>query len=64
MDKITKDMIIADVINEKPELVQTFFASGMMCIGCPASQGESIEQAAAVHGLNADDLVKALNEAL
>lgn len=64
MEKITKDMIIADVINEKPELVQTFFANGMMCIGCPASQSESIEEASVVHGLDPDVLVKALNEAL
>ena len=32
---ITKDMIIGDVISEHPELVRTFFANGMMCIGCP-----------------------------
>lgn len=61
---ITKDMIIGDVINEHPELVQTFFQNGMMCIGCPASQGESIEEASVVHGLDADRLVSALNEAL
>ena len=62
--KITKDMIISDVINENPELVRTFFEKGMMCIGCPASQGESIEQASAVHGIDADQLVEALNAAL
>lgn len=61
---ITKDMIIGEVINEHPELVRTFFANGMMCIGCPSSQGESIEQASVVHGLDADQLVAALNEAL
>lgn len=61
---ITKDMIIGDVINEHPDLVRAFFANGMMCIGCPASQGESIEQAALVHGLDADQLVAALNDAL
>lgn len=61
---ITKDMIIGEVINEHPELVRTFFANGMMCIGCPSSQGESIEQASQVHGLDADELVAALNEAL
>lgn len=64
MDKITKDMIIGEVIEAHPELVRAFFANGMMCIGCPASQGESIEDAAAVHGLNADELINALNEAL
>ena len=62
--KITKDMIISDVINENPELVRTFFENGMMCIGCPASQGGSIEQASAVHGIDADQLVEALNAAL
>ena len=61
---ITKEMVIGDVINEHPELVRAFFANGMMCIGCPASQGESIEQAALVHGLDADQLVAALNDAL
>jgi len=61
---ITKDMIIAEVIEQYPELIRTFFANGMMCIGCPASQGESIEQAAAVHGLDAEQLLKALNDAL
>ncbi len=62
--KITKDMIISEVINANPELVRTFFEHGMMCIGCPASQGESIEQASMVHGIDTDDLIKALNEAL
>lgn len=57
-------MVIGDVINEHPELVRAFFANGMMCIGCPASQGESIEQASMVHGIDTDQLVNALNEAL
>lgn len=61
---ITKDSVIGEVINAHPELVRTFFANGMMCIGCPASQGESIGEAAMVHGLDADQLVNALNEAL
>ena len=64
MDKITKDMIIGEVIAEHPELVRTFFANGMMCIGCPASQGESIEEAAMVHGVDADELVNAINQKL
>ena len=37
---------------------------GMHCLGCPASQMETIEQAAAVHGVDADELVKMLNEKL
>ena len=61
---ITKEMVIGEVINEHPDLVRTFFANGMMCIGCPASQGESLEQASLVHGIDTDQLVNALNEAL
>ena len=61
---ITKEMIIGDVISEHTELVRIFFTNGMMCIGCPASQGESIEAAAQVHGLDGDALVAVLNEAL
>jgi len=64
MKTITKDMVIGDVITENPELIQTFFENGMMCIGCPASQGESIDQASAVHGIDANQLVDALNAAL
>lgn len=64
MAKITKEMIIGDVINENPDLIQVFFQNGMMCIGCPASQGESIGQAAQVHGIDADQLINALNAAL
>ena len=62
--KITKEMIIGEVINANPELIQTFFQHGMMCIGCPHSQGESIEQASQVHGIDTDALVNALNAAL
>ena len=64
MAVITKDMIIGDVIESHPELVKTFFMNGMMCIGCPASRGESIDEASRVHGLDPDALVDALNEAL
>ena len=39
-------------------------ASGMHCIGCPASQGESLEEAAMVHGIDSDELVTKINEYL
>lgn len=62
--KITKDMLIGDVIRQYPDLVEPFMMQGMMCVGCPSAQGESIEQAALVHGLDVNTLVNALNEAL
>jgi len=58
---ITKKMIIADVLEMNPGTADVFVSNGMHCIGCPVSRGESIEEASAVHGLDADKLVDALN---
>jgi hybrid cluster-associated redox disulfide protein len=59
--EITKDMLIGELIRQKPEAVDTLLEFGMGCIGCPASQMESLEEAAMVHGINLDQLLKALN---
>ena len=64
MAKISKDMIIHDILQVDPNLAGVLMASGMHCIGCPASQGESREEAALVHGLNPDELEASLNEYL
>ncbi|NLW23492.1 MAG: DUF1858 domain-containing protein [Tissierellia bacterium] len=61
--EITKDMLIGELIRHKPEAVDTLLSFGLGCIGCPASQMESIEEAAMVHGIDLDALLKALNEA-
>ena len=62
MEKITKDMIIADIIQVNMGCVPILLDEGMHCIGCPASQGESLEEACMVHGLDADVLAKKLND--
>ena len=62
--KVTKDSVIGDVLDANVETAQFFFAIGMHCLGCPASRGESIADACAVHGTNADELVRKLNEFL
>lgn len=62
--KVTKETIIGDVLDYNPETAQFFFAIGMHCLGCPASRGESIADACAVHGTDADELVKKLNDFL
>ena len=59
---ISKDMIIADLIALDPNNAAILMASGMGCVGCPSSQGESIEQAAYVHGMDLDELLGRLNE--
>lgn len=58
---ITKDMFIGQLLRQKPEAAEILFQYGMGCIGCPSSQMESLEQAAAVHGINLEELLKSLN---
>ena len=58
---VTKNSIIGDVLDAYPDTAEFFFAIGMHCLGCPASRGESIEQACAVHGKDADELVEKIN---
>lgn len=60
--KVTKDMLIGDLLDIDSSAASYFFEIGMHCLGCPASRGESIEEACAVHGTNCDELVKKLNE--
>lgn len=64
MTKISKDMIIADIINTDTSLVSILMSSGMHCIGCPSSQSETLEEASMVHGIDADVLTGKLNEFL
>ena len=60
--KITKNMLIGDILDIDSSAAEYFFAIGMHCLGCPASRNESIEQACAVHGTDCDELVAKLNE--
>ena len=62
--RVDKDMIIGDMLKIDAGIAAILMASGMHCVGCPASQGESLEEAAMVHGLNADELVKDVNDYL
>lgn len=64
MAKISKDMIIADLIKVDPNIVAILMRAGMHCIGCPSAQGESLEEAAMVHGIDADLLVDQINNYL
>ena len=53
--EITKQSIIGDVLDYNPGTAKFFFEIGMHCLGCPASRGESIADACAVHGTDADE---------
>ena len=45
-------------------IAQVLMRSGMHCVGCPSSIGESLEDACAVHGLDADQVLAAIKEHL
>ncbi|MDT8718663.1 DUF1858 domain-containing protein [Clostridium sp. 19966] len=59
---ITKEMTIGQLVTENPDKIDTLMDFGMGCVGCPASQMETLEEAAMVHGFDIDDLVEALNQ--
>jgi hydrid cluster protein-associated redox disulfide domain len=58
---VTKNSLIGDVLDFDLETAQFFMEIGMHCLGCPHSRGESIEEACAVHGTDADELVERIN---
>ena len=62
--KVTKDSLIGDILDFDVNTAQFFFEIGMHCLGCPSARGESIEAACMVHGTDADELVKKINEYL
>ena len=64
MTSITKDMTSGDILDADRETIPFFLEMGMHCLGCPASRGESVEEACAVHGVDADELVKKINDFL
>ncbi len=64
MQTITKDTIIGDILDIAPQTAPLFLSIGMHCLGCPASRGETVEEACAVHGVNVDELLAKVNAAI
>lgn len=64
MAKVSKDTTIGEALNANPDIAPILMEVGMHCLGCPASQGETLEEAAMVHGLDADLLVEKINASL
>jgi len=62
MTTITKDTIIGDILDIDSSTAPFFLSMGMHCLGCPASRGETVEQACAVHGVDYQELLDKLNE--
>ncbi len=64
MTEINKDMTIGDILDAERDTAPFFLEMGMHCLGCPASRGETVEQACMVHGVDPDVLVENINEFL
>ena len=64
MSQISKNTTIGELLNVYPEAAPILMEIGMHCLGCPASQMESLEEAAMVHGIDSDLLVEKINAAM
>ncbi|HIU57164.1 MAG TPA: DUF1858 domain-containing protein [Candidatus Ornithomonoglobus merdipullorum] len=64
MAKVTKETLIGEALAMNMGIAEILMDAGMHCVGCPASQGESIEEACMVHGMDADALLKDINDFL
>ena len=61
MARVTKDTTIGEVIQIDAGVIPILMGAGMHCVGCPSSAGETLEEAAMVHGIDPDDLVVEIN---
>lgn len=57
MAQITKEMTIGEILRTNPDVAPILMEAGMHCLGCPSAQGESLEEAAMVHGMDINDLM-------
>ena len=57
MAGITKDMTIGEILRTNPSVAPILMEAGMHCLGCPSAQGETLEEAAMVHGMDIEDLM-------
>ena len=64
MAKVSKDMLIGQLLQIDANIAPILMRAGMHCLGCPSSKMESLEEAAMVHGLDADVLVNQINDFL
>ncbi len=62
MAAISKDMTIGELLAKDANVAPILMRAGMHCLGCPSAQGETLEEAAMVHGIDADVLVDQIND--
>lgn len=59
--KIEKTTQIGELLSQAPEKAELLLEAGMHCLGCPASQEETLEEACDVHGIDVEELLEKLN---
>ena len=64
INKRRKDTKIGELLNIFPGCAPILMEIGMHCLGCPASQMETLEEAAMVHGIDSTLLVEKINAAM
>jgi len=64
MVQVTRETMIGELLNIDQNVAPILLNIGMHCLGCPSSQMETIEEAAMVHGIDADELVQTINDFL
>lgn len=62
MAQVTREMTIGEILRANPDVAPILMEAGMHCLGCPASQAESLEEAAMVHGMDIDELMERIAE--
>ena len=55
--KLTKQTTMGEMLEYDMGIAYILMQCGMHCVGCPSSIGESLEEACAVHGLDADEVM-------
>ncbi len=59
---ITKETVIGEIVQKGDKYIEILINAGMHCLGCPASAGETLEEACAVHGIDVDLVLEELNK--
>ena len=59
---VNRKTLIGEIVNQYPKTAEVLLGIGMHCLGCPASQSESLEDACAVHGVDPESVIKAIND--
>ena len=58
---VSKDMLIGNIIQINEKYADILMEAGMHCLFCPASSGETLEEACSVHGIDVDEILEKIN---